>query len=153
MSLCFYQTDSEEDTLTDDDEDEVKKHSNDQDPGVSADYVTQQDVTLSTIPADNTTLFEIEDVQPTDTGFSWLQKNLVVQYWCGHGYSEEISGGHDSCNLTSDWLVFLCNLTCDWLVFLLPTKFRFIWQLSFKGEDFLEINQSETRICCDGHVC
>ena len=118
MSLCFYQTDSEEDTLTDDDEDEVKKHSNDQDPGVSADYVTQQDVTLSTIPADNTTLFEIEDVQPTDTGFSWLQKNLVVQYWCGHGYSEEISGGHDSCNLTSDWLVFLCNMTSDWLVFL-----------------------------------
>ena len=23
----------------------------------------------------------------------------------------------------------------------------------FRGEDFLEINQSETRIACDGHVC
>jgi hypothetical protein len=29
-----------------------------------------------------------------------------------------------------------------------PTKFRFIWQSSFRGEDFLEINQSETRIVC-----
>jgi hypothetical protein len=23
----------------------------------------------------------------------------------------------------------------------------------FRGEDFLEINQSETRIACGGHVC
>jgi hypothetical protein len=29
---------------------------------------------------------------------------------------------------------------------MLPTKFRFIWQSDFRGEDFLEINQSETRI-------
>jgi hypothetical protein len=34
-----------------------------------------------------------------------------------------------------------------------PAKFRFIWQSSFRGEDFLEINQSETRIVCGGHVC
>jgi hypothetical protein len=27
-----------------------------------------------------------------------------------------------------------------------PTKFWFIWQSGFSGEDFLEINQSETRI-------
>ena len=27
-----------------------------------------------------------------------------------------------------------------------PTKFRFIWQSGFRGEDFLEINQSETII-------
>jgi hypothetical protein len=32
---------------------------------------------------------------------------------------------------------------------MLPTKFRFIWQSSYRGEDFfLEINQSETRIVC-----
>jgi hypothetical protein len=36
---------------------------------------------------------------------------------------------------------------------MLPTKFRFIWQSCFRGEDFLEINQSETRIVCGGHVC
>jgi hypothetical protein len=27
-----------------------------------------------------------------------------------------------------------------------PTKFQFIWQSGFRGEDFLEINQSETRM-------
>jgi hypothetical protein len=36
---------------------------------------------------------------------------------------------------------------------MLPTKFRFIWQSGFRWEDFLEINQSETRIVCGGHVC
>ena len=36
---------------------------------------------------------------------------------------------------------------------MLPTKFRFIWQSGFRREDFLEINQSETRIVCGGHVC
>ena len=30
---------------------------------------------------------------------------------------------------------------------MLPTKFRFIWLTSFKGEDFLEIDQSETKNC------
>jgi hypothetical protein len=36
---------------------------------------------------------------------------------------------------------------------MLPTKFRFIWQSGFRGEDFLEINHSETGIVCGGHVC
>jgi hypothetical protein len=36
---------------------------------------------------------------------------------------------------------------------MLPIKFQFIWESSFRGEDFLEINQSETRIACGGHVC
>jgi hypothetical protein len=36
---------------------------------------------------------------------------------------------------------------------MLPTKFRFIWQSGFRGEDFLEIYQSEKRIACGGHVC
>jgi hypothetical protein len=35
---------------------------------------------------------------------------------------------------------------------MLPTKFRFDWPSGFRGEDFLEINQSETRIACGGHV-
>jgi hypothetical protein len=29
----------------------------------------------------------------------------------------------------------------------------FVHLASFRGEDFLEINQSETRIACGGHVC
>jgi hypothetical protein len=32
---------------------------------------------------------------------------------------------------------------------MLPTKFLFIWPNGFRGEDFLEINQSEKRIACD----
>jgi hypothetical protein len=34
----------------------------------------------------------------------------------------------------------------------LPTKFRFIWQSGFRGEDFLEIDQSEPRIASGGQV-
>jgi hypothetical protein len=33
-----------------------------------------------------------------------------------------------------------------------PTKFRFIWKSGFRGEEFLEINQSETKIVRGGHV-
>jgi hypothetical protein len=36
---------------------------------------------------------------------------------------------------------------------MLPAKFQFIWESSFRGEDFLEINQSETRMAYGGHVC
>ena len=37
---------------------------------------------------------------------------------------------------------------------MLPTKFQFIWESGFRGDDFfLEINQSEKRIVCGGHVC
>jgi hypothetical protein len=36
---------------------------------------------------------------------------------------------------------------------MLPTKFQFIWLRGFRGEDFLKIGQSETRIACGGHVC
>jgi hypothetical protein len=36
---------------------------------------------------------------------------------------------------------------------MLPTKFQFIWLGIFRGEDFLDIDQSEIRIACGGHVC
>jgi hypothetical protein len=36
---------------------------------------------------------------------------------------------------------------------MLSTKFQFIWESGFKGEAFLEINQTETRVACGGHVC
>jgi hypothetical protein len=35
---------------------------------------------------------------------------------------------------------------------MIPTKFRFIWLSRFRDEDFLEIDESETRIACGGHV-
>ena len=33
------------------------------------------------------------------------------------------------------------------------TKFQFVWDSGFRGEDFLEINQSETTMACGGNVC
>jgi hypothetical protein len=38
------------------------------------------------------------------------------------------------------------------LPYMLSTKFQFIPESGFR-EDFLEINQSETRMVCGGHVC
>jgi len=35
---------------------------------------------------------------------------------------------------------------------MLPTKIQFIWPSDFRGKDFLEIDQSETRITCGGNV-
>jgi hypothetical protein len=32
-------------------------------------------------------------------------------------------------------------------------QFQFIWPCGIRGEDFLEINQSETRMACGGNVC
>ena len=36
---------------------------------------------------------------------------------------------------------------------MLPTKFRFILPSGCRGEDFLEIDQSETRNAYGDHVC
>jgi hypothetical protein len=33
------------------------------------------------------------------------------------------------------------------------TKFQFNWGNGFRGEEFLEINQSKTRMACTGHSC
>jgi hypothetical protein len=37
--------------------------------------------------------------------------------------------------------------------YMLSTKFQFIWESGFRGEDLKKINQSETRMACGGHVC
>ena len=36
---------------------------------------------------------------------------------------------------------------------MLPAKFGSIWPSSFRGEDFFNISQSETRIALVGHIC
>jgi hypothetical protein len=59
-----------------------------------------------------------------------------------------ICGGHVCLQIGTKWALFIEDLPR-----MLPTKFRFIWPCGFRGEDFLEINQSETRIACGGHVC
>ena len=58
-----------------------------------------------------------------------------------------VCGGHVCKRIGTKWAIFIENIPR-----MVPTKFRFIWPSSFR-EDFLEINQSETRIACGGHVC
>ena len=45
------------------------------------------------------------------------------------------------------WSIFIKSLSM-----ILPTKLRSIWPSGFRGDDFLEIDQSETRIACGSHV-
>jgi hypothetical protein len=59
-----------------------------------------------------------------------------------------VCGGHFCQRIGTKWANFIANLPR-----MLPTKFRFIWPSGFRGDNFLEINQSETRIVCGGHVC
>ena len=56
-------------------------------------------------------------------------------------------GGHVCQRIGTKLAIFIKDLPRT-----LPTKFRFIWPSSFR-DDFLEINQSETRISYGGHVC
>jgi hypothetical protein len=50
-------------------------------------------------------------------------------------------GGHVCSQIGTKLAIFIEDLPM-----MLPTKFRFIWPSDFRGDDFLEINQSETRI-------
>ena len=68
----------------------------------------------------------------------------VLVIWL-NSYKED--GGHVYWRIRTKWTIFI-----DDLPRMLPTKFRFIWQSGFREEDFLEINQSETRIAFGGHV-
>jgi hypothetical protein len=57
------------------------------------------------------------------------------------------------------WRHVCQRIGTKWTIFIediprmLHTKFRFIWPSGFREEDFLEIDQSETRTACGGHVC
>jgi hypothetical protein len=55
--------------------------------------------------------------------------------------------GRHSQLIATRWAIFI-----EVLPRMLPTKFRLIRQRGFRGEDFLEINQSEAKIACGGHV-
>ena len=57
-------------------------------------------------------------------------------------------GGH-----VCKWIRTKLPIFIEDLPRILPNELRFIWPSDFRGDDFLEINQSETRIACGGHVC
>jgi hypothetical protein len=58
-----------------------------------------------------------------------------------------VCGSHVCKRIGTKWAIFIEDLPR-----MIPTKFRFILSRGYRGEDFLEINQSETRIVCGGHV-
>jgi hypothetical protein len=57
-------------------------------------------------------------------------------------------GGHVCLRIGTKWAIAIEDLSM-----MLPTMFWFIWLSGLRGVDFLEINQSEIRISCGGHVC
>ena len=75
----------------------------------------------------------------------WFQRRF---FFIGQSEIWITYAGHVSERIGTKWAFVIEDLPR-----MLPTKFRFIWQSSFRGKDFLEINQSETRIVCGGHVC
>jgi hypothetical protein len=46
-----------------------------------------------------------------------------------------------------------CSFRPDPLTNMAATGNSCFWHSGFRGDDFLEINQSKTRIVCGGHVC
>ena len=94
----------------------------------------------------------IEDLprmHPTKFRFIW-QSGFRGEDFSEINQSETriVCGGHVCYRIGTKWAIFIEDLPR-----MLPTKFRFIWPSRFRGEDFLEINQSETRIACGDHVC
>jgi hypothetical protein len=87
---------------------------------------------------------------------------LTTKFWCiwHSGFREEdlkkigqsetriAYGGHVCLRIGTKRSIFIEDLPM-----MLLTKFRFIWQSSFREDDILEINQSETRIVYGGRLC
>jgi hypothetical protein len=86
---------------------------------------------------------------PTKFWFIWPTGYRGEDFFLEINQSETriVCGGHVCIRIKTKWVIFIEDLPR-----MLATKFRFIWPSGFR-EDFLEINQSETRIACGGHVC
>jgi hypothetical protein len=85
---------------------------------------------------------------PTKFRFIWQSGFREDLLEINQSEARIVCGGHVCKWIGTKWAKFIEDLAR-----MLPTKFRFIWQSGFRGEDFLEIDQSETRIACGGHVC
>ena len=82
--------------------------------------------------------------------FGHLAKQLQRRKYLEIDQSETrmACGSHVYWRIGTKWAIFIDDLSR-----MLPTKFLFIWQIGFRGDDILEISQSETRIACGSHVC
>jgi hypothetical protein len=86
---------------------------------------------------------------PTKFRFIW-QSGFREEYFLEINQSETkiALGGHVCQRIGTKLAFFIKDFPR-----MFPIKFRFIWQSGFRRDNFLEINQSETRIACGGHVC
>ena len=86
---------------------------------------------------------------PTKFRFIW-QSGFREEYFLEINQSETkiAFGGHVCQRIGTKLAIFIKDFPR-----MLPNKFRFIWSSGFRGDNVLEINQSETRIACGGHVC
>ncbi|XP_033727239.1 gamma-tubulin complex component 5-like isoform X2 [Pecten maximus] len=91
-----------EDDWIDDDEDEEERspRGDNQDSPEDTPPPPFPDVSLSTIQADESTLVAMDTTPPVETGFDWLTRNVVVQYWCGQSADDTDS---QFSNLNRDW--------------------------------------------------
>ena len=76
----------------------------------------------------------------------WFQRKRFLKI--GQSETRFVCGGH-----VCQWIGTKLAIFIEDHPQMLPTKFRFIWESSFRGEDSSEINQSKTRMACGGHVC
>jgi hypothetical protein len=85
---------------------------------------------------------------PTKFRFIW-QSGFREEDFLEINQSETIIafGGHVCQRIGTKLAIFIKDFPR-----MLPTKCWFIWPSGYRGEDFLEINQSETRIVCGGHL-
>ena len=84
------------------------------------------------------------------TKFRFIWQSGFREYFLEINQSETriAFGSHVSQRIGTKLAIFIEDIPR-----MLPTTFRFIWLRSFREHFFLEINQSETRIVCGGHVC
>jgi hypothetical protein len=78
----------------------------------------------------------------------WLPPPILVSHWL---ISKKKSSSLKLLGQMNRHLV--CSMLGRSSIKIVHLVAIFIWLSSFKGEDFLEINQSVTRIACGGHVC
>jgi hypothetical protein len=85
---------------------------------------------------------------PAKFRFIW-QSGFRGEYFLAINQSEtKIAFGDHVC----EWIGTKLAIFLKDMPRMLPIKFRFIWPSGFREDDFLEINQPETRIVCGGHV-
>ncbi|XP_021343427.1 gamma-tubulin complex component 5-like isoform X1 [Mizuhopecten yessoensis] len=100
--LYISDIESEDDWIDEDDDEDEENSPRGGNPNTSEDTAPPPfpDVSLSTIQPDESTLVAMDNTPPVETGFDWLTRNVVVQYWCGQ--SADDTDSHFS-NLNRDW--------------------------------------------------